>query len=764
MGTEWTFILVGVAGYIGRPMRRVEDVRLVTGRGRYAGDIQVEGLHHIAFCRSTLPHARIRAVDWSAAMAMPGVVAVWTADDLPEVTGGLSDFVPTGMEQRGRPILSRDEVNYVGESYAMVVAETAYQAHDAAEQVAAELDPLAGVGGVVAAAADGAPVVHSDMRSNIALTSTTTYGDINAAFAAGSVTAEIHLTTARVAGAAMEPRTVTAVPDTETGGLKVWTSTQNVFGVKNAIATALGLTETQVRVLAEDVGGGFGAKGSPFPEEVLTALAAWRLKRPVRWVASRSEDGATTAQGHGSAFDLRLAAGADGKLRGVRGRLLHDIGAYAGSGTGQPNIILGHMISAYVLPAMHIETQLVYTNASPSGFVRGGGRPLGNYAMERVLDRLARALDIEPAELRRRNLIQPEQMPYTTGYPAGRSGYVYDSGDFPRLLDLALDRLGPDAGTNRRADERLIGMGVACCVESTAFGRGEPAKLRISKDGVAHLFVGSTPQGQGHQTVAAQVAADRLGWPIEKIEVTAGDTEHVPFALLTAGSRSAVMVGNAASQAATAMRKVLLERAGEVLEADVQDLMLQDGVIGVRGAPSRRLAAADIVPDDGLEVFESFDPKRSLTFASGCHAAEVAVDPETGHVEVLRYVIAHDTGQPINSMIVEGQLHGGYAHGLGYALYEAAIYDADGTYRSASFLDYTIVSMGEVGAIPELVHIETPTDSNPEGFKGAGESGTIPVPAAIANAVEDALRRRKPDASVDHLPITSDRIVEILGA
>jgi carbon-monoxide dehydrogenase large subunit len=745
-------------------MSRVEDLRLVTGQGRYAGDIQVEGLLHIAFCRSTLPHARIRAVDRSGAMAMPGVVAVWTAEDLPEVTSGLSDFVPTGIEQRGRPILSRDEVNYVGEAYALVVAETAYQAHDAAEQVAAELDPLTGVAGVASAAADGAPLVHADMQSNVALTATTAYGDIDAAFAADAVTAEVHLTTARVAGAAMEPRATTAVPDPETGGLKVWTSTQNVFGVKSAIAAALGLEEKQVRVLAEDVGGGFGAKGSPFPEEVLTALAAWRLKRPVQWVAGRSEDGATTAQGHGSVFDLELAAGADGKLRGLRGRLLHDVGAYAGSGTGQPGIILAHLISAYVLPAMHVESQIVYTNAVPSGFIRGGGRPLGNYAMERAMDRLARALDMEPAELRRRNLIQPEQMPYTTGYPAGRGGYVYDSGDFPRLLDLALDRLGDDSDMTERADGRLIGTGIACCVESTAFGRGEPAKLSVAKDGVAHLFVGSTPQGQGHQTMAAQVAADRLGWPIGKIEVTAGDTEHVPFALLTAGSRSAVMVGNATAQAATAMRKVLLQRAGEVLEADAQDLVLEDGVITVRGAPSRRLPATDVVPDEGLEVFESFDPKRPLTFASGCHAARVAVDPETGQVEVLRYVIAHDTGRAINPLIVEGQLHGGYAHGLGYALYESAVYDADGMYRSASFLDYSIVSAGEVRVVPDLVHIETPTDTNPEGFKGAGESGTIPVPAAIANAVEDALRKRKPDAMVDRLPITSDRIVEMLGA
>ena len=750
-----------MAPYIGRRMRRVEDERLITGKGRYAGDVKLDGLVHVVFCRSVLPHARIRAVDASIARSMPGVIAVWTADDVPEVAAGLSDWGPEDMDSRGRPILNRDEVNYVGEAFAVVVAESRYQAQDAAEQVSAELDPLPGVGDVTSATAAKAPTVHSDMKSNVARKASTKYGDIKTAFAADSVTAKIRLTTSRVAGAAMEPRAVTATP--HGGGLEVWTSTQNVFGVREAITGTLGLEENDVRVVAEDVGGGFGAKGSPFAEEVLTALVAHRLKRPAQWVASRSEDGATTAQAHGSIIEVELASGRDGKLRGLRGKLLHDLGAYAGSGAGQPDIIVSHMLSAYVLPAMDIESQLVYTNTVPSGFIRGGGRPLGNYAMERVMDRLALALQIEPAELRRRNFVQPEQIPFTTGYPAGRHGLVYDSGDYPRLLELALQKLG-DVSADGSKDGRLVGTGIACCVESTGFGRGEPARLRVNKDGTAELFVGSTPQGQGHQTMAAQVAADRLGWPFEKISVTVGDTSHVPFALLTAGSRSAIQVGNATSKAATALRKQLLERAGEVLEADAADLVLEDGVISVRGAPAKRVPATQVVPDGGLEVLEKFDPKRGTAYSSGCHAAIVAVDPETGQVEVLRYVIAHDTGNPINELMIEGQMHGGYAHGLGYALFEAAVYDPDGNFRTASFLDYSIVSTGEVGAEPELVHIVTPTDANPEGFKGAGESGTIPVPAAISNAVEDALRKRKPDAVIDRLPITSDRIVEILSA
>ena len=748
--------------YIGRRVRRVEDERLITGRGHFAGDIKLTGLVHLAFCRSVLPHAAIRAIDESAAKSMPGVIEVWTADDLPESAAGISDWVPEGTITRGRPILNRDEVNYVGEAFAVVVAESEYAARDAAEQVIAELDPLPAVGDVTSASAAGASVVHADMSDNVARKRTISFGEINQAFGGDSVTAKIRLTTARVAGAAMEPRAVTAAPDSETNGVKVWTSTQNAFGVREAIATALGIEQDAVRVIAEDVGGGFGAKGNAFPEEVLTALAAWRLGRPARWVASRSEDSATTAMGHGSVIELEISSDRDGKLRGLRGRLLHDLGAYAASGAGQPDLIISHMLSAYVLPAMSVEAQLLYTNAVPSGFIRGGGRPLGNYAIERVMDRLARKLDIPPAELRRRNLVQPEQMPFTTGYPAGRRGLVYDSGDYPRLLELTLDKLG-DVSTDGSQDGRLIGVGVACCVESSGFGGNEPARLRVNKDGTADLYVGSTPQGQGHQTMAAQVAADRLGWLFEKIRVSVGDTKNTPPALLTAGSRSAIQVGNATAKAATSLRKQVLGRAGEVLEADAADLVMEDGVVGVRGAPWKSVRATEVLPDEGLEVLETFDPTRPLTYSSGCHAAVVAVDPETGHVEVLRYVIVHDTGKAVNELIVEGQMQGGYAHGLGYALFEAAIYDTDGSFRTASFVDYTIVSAGEVGAAPELVHIETPTDANPEGFKGAGESGTVPVPAAISNAVEDALRKRNPDAVVDFLPITSDRIVEMLG-
>lgn len=742
-------------------MRRVEDPRLITGRGRYAGDIGLPGLVHLAFVRSPLPHALINGLEVDEARRLPGVLAVWKAEDLPDSARYFDDWAPRHVQRHPRPLLAGEEVRYAGEALAMVVAETAYEAADAAQAVFADLEELPGVATVEGALADGAATAHRGLESNVTGRTTLGYGEVDAAFATGgTVTATARLAASRACGSAMEPRTVTAAPDADTGGLTVWSSTQTVFGVRDAIAELLDVEPEKVAVRAEDVGGGFGPKGTVYPEEVLVAFAARELGRPVRWTATRSEDTATTVHAHGTVMELELAAGPDGRLRGLRGRLAHDAGAYTISGAGQPDIIVPHMVSAYVIPAVRIDAQVVLTNSTPTGFVRGGGRPLGNFAMERMMDRLARALDLDPGELRRRNLIQPDQIPYDTHFPAGRGTYVYDGGDYPRLLEMALERV-EGARHSTPADGRLVGVGVACCVESSAFGRNEPANVRLQRDGTVHLYVGSTPQGQAHETMASQVLAERLGWPLDRIRVTAADTRFVSRAELTAGSRSAVQVGNATAKAAVALRRRLLERAAEVLEADQSDLLLEDGVVTVRGVPARSVPATELVPAEGLEVAELFSPARPLTFSSGCHAAVVEVDPTTGSVDLKRYVIAHDTGRAVNEMVVEGQIQGGFAHGLGYALFEEAIYREDGTFITPSFLDYAIPGAPEVG-VPEVVHMETPTDTNPEGFKGAGESGTIPAPAALLNAIEDALRHVRPDIVVGEIPATPNRIFELL--
>jgi len=744
-------------------MRRREDPRLITGRGRYAGDVQLPGLAHLVFVRSPVAHARVNGIDVEAARAMPGVLAVLTAADLPETAREITEWLPRGVTPRPRRILCGDEVNYVGETIAAVVAETPYQAADAAAAIFPDLDPLPAVGGVEAAIADGAAMVHEGAEDNLAGTVSRAHGDIEAAFAGDAVTVAERFQVARIAGAAMEPRAVTAQSDGS--HLRVWTSTQHVFGVRDRLSEMLSLDKSAVEVVAEDVGGGFGPKAQTYPEEVVCAYAALTLKRPVKWVATRSEDTATTVHAHGTSFDLELAAGPDGVLRGIRGRLWHDIGAYPASGPGQPGLIIAHMLSAYRLPALAVDAFLVHTNAASTGFVRGGGRPLGNFVIERLMDRLAGKLGIDPAEVRRRNLVKPDQMPFDTGYPSGRANVIYDSGDYPQLLQMVLQRIGYDdirAGQKAGGGGRLLGVGLACCVESSGFG-GEQAKVRVGRDGIAHVFIGSTPQGQGHLTAAAQVAAERLGWPIERVRVTAADTSVLEWGEMTAGSRSAVQVGNATAMAATSVRRWLLEHAGERLEADPADLLLEDGVISVKGSPGTSMAATEVVPEAGLEIVESFQPPLPNAYSSGCHAALVAVDPVTGSIEILRYVIAHDTGRAINPMIVEGQIQGGYAHGLGYALFEEAIYETDGNFQSASFLDYTIASAPELAVEPELLPFVTATEANPEGFKGAGESGTVPVPGAIANAVEDALRQIRPGASVTRLPITPMRVLEALA-
>jgi carbon-monoxide dehydrogenase large subunit len=559
----------------------------------------------------------------------------------------------------------------------------------------------------------------------------------------------------------MEPRSVTAEPEPD-GGLLLRTSTQSVFGVREAVALALGVEEGRVRVLAEDVGGGFGAKGSAYPEEVLVALAAWRLGRPVRWVAARSEDGSTTNQSHGTLLELELAAEADGRLRGLRGRVVHDMGAYAGEGAGQGGNQAIHMVSTYRLPAIRLEVLSIYTNAAPTGFIRGGGREVGNFAIERLMDRLADRVGIPRDEVRARNLLLPEQMPYDTGLQFRGGGVRYDLGDVPAMLApvrelVGRERLGRDGTVTR-------GAGIACYAESTGFGAGEPARVEVGQDGEVTVAVGSTPQGQGHQTMVGQVVAERLGWPVERIRVVAGDTSAVPFGMLTAGSRSAVHVGNAASGAALEARRRLLELAGERLEADPADLTLRDGVVEVRGAPTRAVDAASLVPEGGLRAAYEFRPEHGTTWASGCHAALVDVDLETCRIDVARYLMVHDSGRLINPTMAEGQLHGGLAHGIGYALFEDAGYAADGTMRAPSFLDYAIVSAPEMGFTIDMEHQEAPSPANPEGFRGIGEGGTIPAPAAICSAVEDALRRAGLTVEVTGLPLTPDRLHRLLQA
>jgi carbon-monoxide dehydrogenase large subunit len=726
--------------WIGRRMRRREDPRLVTGRGRYASDYRPEGLAYMAVVRAGAPRGRVARLDLEAARAMPGVIGAWTAADLGLARGTMPEGAPLPDGARPRPVLAADAVCYAGDALAVLAAETEYQVHDAAATAFVELEPL-----------DPEPAPAGMVRARL--------GDVDGAFGGAAVAVRERLKMGKICGAALEPRAVTAEWDEASGTLTIRASVGWVHGLRDAVAACLGLDPDHVVALVEDVGGSFGAKNSPYPEYILAAAIARRLRRPVRWVATRSEDGHTTGQAHGTELDLEVAADADGRLRGIRGLAIMDVGAYIGRGANQAGNYSSHLVSAYRLPALQLDVEQRFSTGPPAAHIRGGGRPVGNFGIERMMDRLARRLGMEPAELRRRNLIQPGQMPYDTGLPA----QVYDGGDYPRLLDLATERMDVPAVRRRQAAGEPIGFGLALCVESTGIAMPETSRVQVRPDGTAVVVVGSAPQGQGHQTFVAQVAADRLGWDLDRIEVRLGDSRAGLPSAVTAGSRSALEVGNSVALSAAGARRALVARAAELLEADAADLELTPAGASVRGVPGRLLPLAELVGPTGIEATETWDSRGAKAWASSCHAALVGVDVETGGVSMLRYVIAHDSGRAINPLLLEGQLHGGYAHGLGYALFEEAVYQEDGTFLSPSFLDYAIVSAPELRCEPELIHTETPSSHNPESFRGVGEAGTIAVPAAIANAVEDALFHLGRDVAVNEIPITPERLLRLLS-
>jgi aerobic carbon-monoxide dehydrogenase large subunit len=728
----------GAQKYIGRSMKRREDPPLLQGQGRYAADNHAPNTVHMAVRRAGVPHGDGLEIDVSPALDMPGVVGAWAVGEL----GLADDYMPDPNPQQPlpirRPVLAKGEVRFEGDAVAVVAAETDYQAHDAVDAIEVELNPI------------------SQTASSLPSQSFR-IGDGAEAIERAPVKVRQQLSMARIEGAAMEPRAAFAEWNESEQKLVVRASVGGVHVLREAICRCLGLERTQVVVLAEDVGGSFGAKNHPYPEYVMAAAISRLLKRPVRWVASRSEDGHTTGQAHGADLDLEIASDEEGHLAGLRGKMSWTIGAYFNRGAFQDESMASHAMSAYRMPAFDVEVVARHSDTPPAAHIRGGGRPVGNFGIERMMDRLARRLGLDPIELRRRNLIGPADMPYETGL----NSMVYDGGDYPRLLDLAAERIGVADVRRRQKAGEPVGVGVAMCIESTGIGMAEPSRVALMADGTARVFVGSTPQGQGHQTFVAQVAADKLGWPIERVEVHAGDSRDVPFSFVTAGSRSALEVGNSVALSAATARRMLLERASQKLEVAAEDLVIDADGAGVRGVPDRRVSLQDLI-GDGLEAMEVWDSKGKKAWASSCHAAVLSVDVETGAVDIERYVIAHDSGRPINPMTLEGQLHGGYAHGLGYALFEEALYSGDGNFQSPSFLDYTVVSAPELRAEPELIHTETHSTHNPEGFRGAGEAGTIAVPAAIANAIEDALYAMGYEVAVDSVPVTPMKLWNLM--
>jgi carbon-monoxide dehydrogenase large subunit len=758
---------------IGASIRRQEDRRFVTGRGRYLDDIRIPGTLHAAFVRSPHAHARVGRVRAEAARAVPGVVAVLRATDLPRCGDqAVPPLAPTAEPRPWHhPALADPEIRHVGEIVAVVVADDPYCAADGVEAVRVDYEVLPAAATVPAALAAGAPLVFADWPDNRLSTPDGGVGDIGRGFAQAEVTVEIEVAFPRVSPVPIEPRGVLAVPRPPDGVFTVWTSTQVPYAVRAALTSVLGLTETRIRVIAPDVGGGFGGKGHVYPEELLVAAVAQHLERPVKWVETRREHLLTASGDRDQHHRARLGVRRDGTIVGLETSFARDHGAYPVLGDIITLNTINHLPGPYRVPNYRATGANVVTHKPFTGAYRGAGRPEAALVLDRLLDRAARALDLDPAELRRRNLIRKDEMPYRTGLTY-RDGVpiTYDPADYVAAFDLMLARLDyrqwREEQRRRRATPRPIGIGLSAYVEGTGIGPFEGADVRVDAQGTVHVFVGVSCQGQSHETTLAQIAAAELGLDPAAVVVVGGDTTALGFGMGTIASRVAAVAGPAVARSARDVARRARLVAGELLECAPDDIILAGSRAHVAGAPDRglplaRLAQAAVRSPalardgaPGLQACAYFHP-GTVTWAFGAHACVAEVDVETGGIRLLAYAAVHDCGRPINPMVVEGQLHGGVVQGIGTALAEELVYDDRGQLLTGSLMDYGLPRAGDVPPL-EAVPLDYPSAINELGIKGVGESGIISPPPAIANAVEDALADRS--AEVTRVPLTAIRI------
>ncbi|MFI5590178.1 xanthine dehydrogenase family protein molybdopterin-binding subunit [Amycolatopsis sp. NPDC051758] len=766
---------------IGVRLPRREDERLLTGRGRYLDDLDLPDALAAAFLRSPHAHARITAFDATEARALPGVVAVFSGADLMEIQKPLAPKVlHPQLRDYPRLPMPPEELHYVGEPLAVVIAESRYVAEDALELIDVDYEVLPAVGSTAAALRPGGPLAHSGDESNVAVLLTQSAGDAAAALSTAPHTLSEEFYQMRGGGHSMEPRAVAARFEPATGQLTIWDTTQSPHYARQQLSMIYEMAEDDLRVIAPpDVGGGFGPKAQFYGEEVVIPWVAKRLRRAVKWVEDRQENFVSAMMERSQTHRVEVGFDDDGRLLAVKDVIEHDQGAYC-AGLQVPSITTSTVPGPYKVPNIDIELRACYTNMVPTSSVRGAGRPQAVFVMERMMDRIAAHLGLDPAEVRRRNLIQADEFPYRVGIMfRDGSPLTYDSGNFPALLEGALERIGYEDARREQArlreEGRYVGIGLAVYVEGCGLGPYEGAKIRVTNRGRILVTLAAAGQGQGYETIYAQIAADGLGLGMEYIEVTTGDTARIPFGQGTFASRITATCGPAVFDAAKQMRARLLDTAAVLLGCDASEVdfdgdhaclggdreksvslhqLAQVANIGKHGITLPRGITA------GLETASYFSPERAA-YASGAHAALVEVDPETGEITILKYVIGHDCGTVINPLLVDGQVLGGFAHGLGNAMYEEAVYDDEATPQATSYLDYALVSSAEVPPV-ELFHIESPSPLNPLGAKGAGEGGTVPPPAAIANAVEDALRPL--GARVTRAPVTPARIVDALVA
>ena len=727
----------------GASVRRVEDPRLIRGAGRYVDDVQPADCLHAIFARSHLAHATIASLNLEAAKNAPGVVAAWSAADFEDLEPLEIEAPVDNTPLPARRVLAAGRTRYVGEAVAMLVAESRELAVDALERIDLELDPLPVVTDMEGALAKDAALLYPEFGTNLAFGKESKHGQVKRAFDRAAVLVKERLINQRLIPSALEPRGALAWIDN--GRLTIELSSQSAYGVRDAVAASLRIDEADVRVIVEDVGGGFGSKGGCVGEEIAVAAAARRLNRPVKWIEERSENCAGTWHGRGQVQDVELAAQRDGTVLAVRSQVLADMGAHLEPYSAfVPTVVAELQTGCYRIPASQSTLRAVYTNATPTGPYRGAGRPEAAFLIERMMDRLAGELDLDPVEVRLRNFVRPSDFPYTNA-----AGSTYDSGNYQaslkRLVELA-DYPGlRRAQRTAREGGRLQGIGISTYVEEAAGFAEDRATVRLEPDGTITVITGSTPHGQGHQTTWGQLAADAFGLPFDKVRVLYGDTDQPAYAVGTFGSRSAAISGAAVHEGAVRLKRKVRALAAAAFEAATADIVVTDGRVHVRGVPTRFMTLTDIAEwaasadrTDELAVKASFDPPDTV-FPFGAHLAYVEVDAETGSVKLLRYVAVDDCGPVINPMIVDGQLHGAIAQGVAQALYEGVVYDRDGQLLTGNLTTYLLPTAADLPEF-ETDRTETPTPHNPMGVKGIGEGGTTGSTPAVVNAVMDALR------------------------
>ena len=773
------------AKYFGAAVKRREDPRFLRGEARFVDDVKLAGMLHAAFLRSPHAHARIAGMRTQAAVAMPGVARVFAFADLERwmkplplfgaVPPGLAAAIHFDIRQAPQYALCRDRARHVGEIVAMVVADTRARAEDAAERIEVDWEPLPAVVDMLSAGQPSTPLLHPEWGTNVAIAFSHGIGDADAAFAAAEVTISETFHIQRYVGMPIECRGVVAAWDRRDQTLTTWNSTQVSHFVQQGLTVALELPPHKIRVIAPDLGGGFGTKASGYAEDALIPIVAMVLGRPVKWIEDRREHMMGAAHARHQIHAISLAARRDGTILALRDHIRLDLGAYNVWGIVLPYNTVAHLIGPHRIRHMRVEVEAVVTNKTPNAPYRGAGRPEAVFAVDRAVDRLARALGMDPAEIRRRNYIRADELPYDFGMPY-RDGnpLVYDTGDFPATLEAALEAAG--YAEFRHEQERLRargvyrGIGLSGYVEGTAIGPFEGVSVKIDLAGRAVVATGAVSSGQGHETSFAQVAADALGIPLDWITIVGGDTAAVPFGVGTFASRSAVTAGSSIVDACRKVKDKLVNAAAALLEASAADVEIEDGQAFVRGAPGSAVSLARVV-QASIPTFASlgvatpdfeasaYHHVPTVTYASAVHVAKVEVDVGTGHVRLIGYLVAHDCGKVINPIIVEGQVHGGVAQGVGGALYEEMVYDEQGQLLTGSFMDYLVPTAMELPPI-ETVHLEYPSPRNPLGVKGLGEGGAISPPAAIANAIEDALQLF--NVKITGTPVSPSRLLALI--